>query len=350
MDRDRNLLFGILGVQLRKFTPAQLIDAAAGWVADPSRDLAARLVEAGVIGEKDRKLLLELVEHAVYAHGGDASATLDAFGGEQQLAQSFHGAIVLTEDGTVSLSTAFMEPPDAAASSNPGVPETPGRYKHISEHARGGMGRVLLVHDHHLNREVALKELLPATGNGKTPDAPSPVRVSVPFMARFLQEAQITGQLEHPSIVPVYELGHRMDGTLYYTMKLVRGRTLSKAIKEAPAFNDRLKLIPHFLDLCQAIAYAHSRGIIHRDLKPANVMVGDFGETVVLDWGLAKAKNKLDVHADGLAETIRALNVAGGPVEMAKTSYGQAMGTPAYMPPEQARGDIHAIDERSDVY
>jgi serine/threonine protein kinase len=116
------------------------------------------------------------------------------------------------------------------------------------------------------------------------------VRFSGAVIARFLQEARITGQLEHPSIVPVYELGHRKDGALYYTMKLVRGKSLSKAIREAGSLRERLMLLPHFIDLCNAIAYAHSRHVVHRDIKPANVMVGEFGETVVLDWGLAKAR------------------------------------------------------------
>src|SRR5690606_4846921 len=125
----------------------------------------------------------------------------------------------------------------------------------------------------------------------------------------FLQEARITGQLEHPSIVPVYELGHRGDGSLYYTMKLVRGRSLSKALSECKTLEERLRYLPHFVDLCQAIAYAHSRRIIHRDIKPANVMVGEFGETVVLDWGLAKRRDREDVHQKALAETILAMNL-----------------------------------------
>ena len=213
------------------------------------------------------------------------------------------------------------------------------------------MGRVLLVHDEHLGRDIALKELLPELAPATVDQSPkpSPVRMSVPLVARFLQEAQITGQLEHPSNVPVYELGYRKDGSLYYTMKLVRGRSLSRAIKQAGTLRERLKLLPHFVDLCQAVAYAHSRGVIHRDLKPDNVMVGEFGETVLIDWGLAKVRGKEDVHADGLAETLKIMN-EGSPSDLKKTAYGRALGTPAYMPPEQAKGQLDLIDERSDVY
>ena len=132
-----------------------------------------------------------------------------------------------------------------------------------------------------------VKELLPDQGNGSTPVA---ARHAKDMVARFLREAKITGQLEHPSITPVHELGRRADGTLYYTMKLVRGRTLSEAIKSAANFGERLTLLPHFVDLCNAIAYAHSRGVLHRDIKPSNVMIGDYGETVIIDWGLAKVK------------------------------------------------------------
>ena len=227
--------------------------------------------------------------------------------------------------------------------------ETPGRYTQEREYARGGMGRILIAHDEQLGRDIAMKELLPKEQAPAADGRPSPVRASVPLMARFLQEARITGQLEHAGIVPVYELGYRQDGTLYYTMKLVRGKTLSKAIKEGKTLRDRLGLLFHFADLCNAIAYAHSRGVIHRDIKPANVMVGEFGETVVLDWGLAKTVGKEDVHADGMTKTLHAMRL-GDESEIAKTQYGQTLGTPAYLSPEQARGQLDQVDERSDVY
>lgn len=353
MHRDRNLLFGVFAVQLRKVSASDLMAAAGAWAADPNKDLPERLRETGAIAEADLQLLERLVQEAIAAHDGDASATLASFGGEAQVFASFGGSIVLTGDGGIGT----IEPPTELgrtahyldAGQVPGVQETPGRYSHISEYGRGGMGRVLLVHDAFLGRDVALKELLQGP-TLKDPSSPStPVRKYMGVLTRFLQEARITGQLEHPSIVPVYELGHRSDGTLYYTMKLVRGRTLREALGECRTQRERLELLPHFVNLCQAIAYAHSRGIIHRDIKPGNVMVGEFGETVVLDWGLAKAKEREDFHADGLAETIRLLNL-GDLGAAAKTQYGQVMGTPAYMPPEQAKGQLEAVDERSDVY
>jgi eukaryotic-like serine/threonine-protein kinase len=346
-DRDRNLLFGIFAVQLKKINPSQLMEVAGAWAIDPSRDLGQRLVETGYLSETDEKLLMEFVKGAVDACGGDTGASLAAFGGEEEVNRSFQGSIVLTDEGVETPPKTGV--PVEEVDTVPAVKESPGRYSHISEHARGGMGRVLLVHDQYLGRDVALKELLLPSGGAVDPNRATPVRLSMQMMARFLQESRITGQLEHPAIVPVYEIGHRKNGTLYYTMKLVRGRTLTKAIKDAVTLQERLALLSHFVDLCNAIAYAHSRRVIHRDLKPDNVMVGEFGETVVLDWGLAKAHNQSDVHADGLAETLRILNL-GDETEVVKTAYGHAIGTPAYMPPEQAKGSLDLVDERSDVY
>ena len=253
--------------------------------------------------------------------------------------------------------------------------ESPGRYSILGEHGKGGMGRVLLVHDEHLGRDIALKELAPDLGDDPTP---SPAPHSKEMAARFLREAKITGQLEHPSITPVHEIGRREDGTLYYTMKFVRGRTLSEAIQGAKDFEERLKLLPHFVDLCNAISYAHSRGVLHRDIKPSNVMVGDYGETVLIDWGLAKSKKGMKSTApvstaerDNYGEkalidggrakstdpvspaeqkTVISGRATANDDDSTKTQYGQAMGTPAYMPPEQATGDLDHIDERSDVY
>ena len=228
------------------------------------------------------------------------------------------------------------------------TPECPDRYASVepgggsSEIGRGGIGRVLIVHDRHVGRDIALKELLGTASSaegmsGRTDDA-------APEIRRFVREARVTGQLEHPNIVPVYELGRREDGTLYYTMKLVRGRTLASALEEAQSLEDRLKLLSHYADLCHAIAYAHSKGVIHRDIKTANVMVGEFGETVVLDWGLAKVRDTKELgpataSLDASLRTREDLTIAGS-----------LMGTPAYMSPEQASGDIDRVDERSDVW
>jgi serine/threonine protein kinase len=250
-------------------------------------------------------------------------------------------------------STLPIDPEGAAGApggaADEAIKETPGRYTLIGEHARGGMGRILVVHDESMGRDVALKELLPEPSEDEG-DTPTPVRHSKEMAARFLREAKITGQLEHPAITPVHELGRRADGSIYYTMKLVRGRTLEAAIAESNSYEERLRLLPHFVDLCQAISYAHSRGVIHRDIKPSNVMIGDYGETVVLDWGLAKVMEE-DGIATGEGEAEPKMDLkpdSGG--HIAKTRYGVVMGTPVYMSPEQGLGQLHRIDERSDVY
>src|SRR5262249_47725776 len=143
----------------------------------------------------------------------------------------------------------------------------------VAEHGRGGLGRVLRARDTELGRPVAIKELLQHTAATE---------------ARFFREALITAKLEHPSIVPVHEAGRWPDGTPFYAMKLVAGRPLLETIHEAKSLEDRIGLLAHVVAIADATSYAHSKGIIHRDLKPANVIVGDFGETVVIDWGLAK--------------------------------------------------------------
>ncbi|HEY8944106.1 MAG TPA: serine/threonine-protein kinase, partial [Polyangiaceae bacterium] len=223
----------------------------------------------------------------------------------------------------------------------PGVThEHAGRYvvaddEAKSELGRGGIGRVYVAMDRHLEREVAIKELLPGVVEADG-------AAGLQAVSRFLREARVTGRLEHPNIVPVYELGKRQDGTLYYTMRVVRGRTLSRAIAEGKTLRDRLALVNHFSGLCQAIAYAHSRGVVHRDIKPDNVMIGEFGETVVLDWGMAKVSGPEPEE-----------QVAHVPSQLANgelTLDGSLCGTPLYMSPEQAQGLVKDVDERSDVW
>jgi len=337
---DANLLFGVFAVQLHKITPEQLAEAAGIWATDPSRDLAERLVETEAMTHSDCELIARLVNEAIAAHEGDTTQTLESFGGGQQIYDSFMGCILQAESG-IHVSGANAEGREAPVVTEDAIAvrEVPGRYKEKREHGRGGMGRVLLVHDEALGREIVMKELLPRSEKLNKSGEQSPVRRSGSVIARFLQEARITGQLTHPSIVPVYELGRRQDDTLYYTMKLVRGQTLAAKLNEAKDHNQRVALLSHFADLCQAMAYAHSRGVIHRDLKPQNVMVGEFGETVVIDWGLAKVKGQEDAHVAEMEETFQALQV-DSQLPLSKTASGEALGTPAYMPPEQAAGQI----------
>ena len=204
---------------------------------------------------------------------------------------------------------------------------TIGRYEVVEEHARGGLGRVLRARDVDLDREVAVKELLQGGNLAEE---------------RFLREARITAQLQHPAIVPVHEVGLRPDGRPYYSMKLISGRALKAAVEDAKRFEDRLALIANVQAVADAMAYAHARRVIHRDLKPANIICGEFGETVVIDWGLAKDLDEPDDVIPTLADPYRS------PAKGGLTVTGTVLGTPAYMPPEQARGEH--VDERADVY
>lgn len=322
---------------------AELTAAAA---VEPEVDLPDRVLQEALLSPDDHKLLLSLVDEAINEHGGDAQAALDWIRGTESIFTSLTAA-------TTSTKLEYKRTPDDAESDEEylrtlqSMPERPGRYWLKSEHARGGQGRLLIVHDEALGRDIILKELLGAPEPPR--ELPTPIRRSASLIARFLQEAKITSQLEHPSIIPVYEVGLRPDRTPYYTMKLLKGKTLSAAFRECKTLGDRLALVRHFADICHGVAYAHSRGVIHRDLKPGNVMIGEFGETVILDWGLAKVLGKPDVHFDAFEKTVTAIKV-GFDSKEGKTVPGAVLGTPAYMSPEQARGELLKVDKRSDVY
>ena len=237
------------------------------------------------------------------------------------------------------------------------------RYDIRREHARGGMGRIMLARDQAIGRDIALKELLPGMGSSNSIPGSVPQQYtndSGGIEERFLREAKITGQLEHPNIVPVYEIGKHEDGGIYYTMRFVRGQTLADRLREIrkdetlnkqEKLAARIRLLDSFVDVCQAIAYAHSKGVIHRDLKPENIMLGDFGETQVLDWGLARVKGHEDKALRDLQKGTLALSKSLIESDsQALTLDGSIVGTPAYMPPEQARGELENVDEKSDVY
>lgn len=241
--------------------------------------------------------------------------------------------------------TSDAGPPGAVLLSQPLASGSRDRYSVTRLHATGGLGRVWLAHDPGMNREVALKELLPE-------------RSGLPAAAaRFVREARITGQLEHPGIVPVYELAGDDTGAPFYTMRFVRGRTLGEAIagyhqrraNSTAGALDLRELLAAFVTLCQAVAYAHSRRVIHRDLKPANVILGDYGEVILLDWGIAKVLGEPEA-ADPNATRDATTSAADPGDGVSATRYGQVLGTPAYMAPEQAAGAIDQLDERTDVY
>ena len=213
------------------------------------------------------------------------------------------------------------------------IEETPGRYHLLGEQGFGGQARVLAVYDSFTRREIALKELPPsANGSDRLRNL------------RFIREARLAGQLNHPTIVHIHEMGRRLDGRLYYTMPMVRGITLSKAIADCRSPAERITLLDRFVDMCQGIAHAHSRGVVHRDIKPENVMLGEFGETVILDWGLAKLKDEPEPELHRSVHPSNEVDTEGLTLE------GIAVGTPSYMSPEQALAQHDQVDELSDVW
>src|SRR5438445_10874108 len=223
------------------------------------------------------------------------------------------------------------------------LPDLSGtHYRLLERVARGGMGVVYAAEDERLQRRVALKVLdLPGTAGD--------------LANRLIREARVLTRLEHPGIVPVHDVGTLSDGRVFYTMKFVEGHRLDKHIESITTTPDRLRI---FLRICDAVAFAHARGVLHRDLKPANIMVGPFGEVLVMDWGLAKilreevsrGAREADPEAT-IFEKPKQTVAAGDAAEISViTGHGTVMGTPGYMSPEQARGDVEHLDARSDIY
>jgi tetratricopeptide (TPR) repeat protein len=343
VDADFNLLFGVVALQIDAISRSQFVDACTLWATQKQRALADLLAERGWLSADDRAEVQRLVERKLKRHGGDARAGLADLTGEA-VQQSL--AAVADPEARRSLGLPQSAATHVIVSTIGYLPGSRDRYTLTRLHAQGGVGRVWLARDQSLGRDVALKELRPETS-----DHPA-------IWARFLEEARITGQLEHPNIVPVHELagpakgdGESAERPPFYTMRFVKGRTLSEASRayharraegQAGALEMR-ELLQAFVGVCQALAYAHSRGVIHRDLKGQNVVLGDFGEVIVLDWGLAKVVGQAE---ETLTPPLEVDHAAG----RGETMQGHAMGTPAYMSPEQAEGRWELVDRRTDVY
>jgi len=342
---DLNLLFGLIAMQSDLIDMRQFVDACTLWGSRKQSSLAEILVEQKWLLPEDRQHVEYLLKRRMQKADGDARKSLagmpeglrDALEqiGDAGIKQSLSGAV---PDRRLTTSIQ-ISPADRAEE----------RLSRRGLHSTGGIGHVWLAHDNLLDRDVALKEL-------KADQAGSEIN-----RLRFFREAQITAQLTHPGTVPVYDFVAD-GGRSYYTMKFVKGRTLAEIIAEYHRWrqeNSRsgvttrlVQLLTQFVSICQTVAFAHSRGIIHRDLKSENVIVGDFGEVVVLDWGLAKRLQDEDIQTRPSSDEAGATMIATDRdlLDVSQTMQGEKLGTPAYMAPEQARGEIGLIDARTDVY
>jgi serine/threonine-protein kinase len=343
-DAGRDLLFGLLALQNDFVSRDDLLAAFAAWVAEKSRPLDRILLDCGALDEARRALIEALAAEHLRRHGGDTEASLAAVSSLGPL----RGELERLGDPDLQVSLAATtaravrsrgdanETRDLTLSSR----RAGSRFRLLRFHREGGLGRVFLARDDELGREVALKEIRPDKAD------------AADLRARFVLEAEVTGGLEHPGIVPVYSLGSYDDGRPFYAMRFVEGDSLMEAIEAYHGAQPRpdlggvefRRLLGRFVDVCEAIAFAHGRGVLHRDIKPGNVIVGRHGETLVVDWGLAKATGQAE---PGSGERTLVPGSASGSAE---TLPGSALGTPAYMSPEQAAGDLEALGPRSDVY
>ncbi len=350
-----SLLFGLLAMQNRFIDRDGLLGAFDAWVADKTKPLGQILLDRGALSLARYAVLEQLVQEHIAQHGCDPERSL----AELRVVPEVRDRLEQVADLDLQCSLMAVSPeavggrqPEGSTTLDwllePEGSDAEGRFQIVRFHDRGNLGEVFLARDSQLHRIVALKRIKSA------PAADQDKR------ARFVVEAEITGRLEHPGIVPVYSLGTFDDGRPFYAMRFIRGDNLKAAIdafhqaeqagRDAGARTLALqKLLRRFLDVCNAIAYAHSRGVIHRDLKPGNIMLGQYGETLVVDWGLAKSVGRPEPVPASATMDDRTLVPESGS-DRRRTVQGDLMGTPAYMSPEQAAGRIDQLGPASDVY
>jgi serine/threonine protein kinase/tetratricopeptide (TPR) repeat protein len=338
------LLFGLLAMANGLIEPEILTRSLGAWSRSAGHPLREVLVKRGHLDESDASMIDALAAKHLEQHHGIAWESLIALSRAVRFRLD-PGEVADSELRCIL--AGFVEgpaepPPSGADGFGP-------RYEIVKPHARGGLGVVSLARDREMHREVAVKEIRDDCAHN--PD----------YRARFLREAEVTGRLEHPGIVPVYGIGYHDDGRPFYIMRFIRGETLKVAISrlhkpqglvEEPGAGDRSdlhSLVGRFIDACHAVAYAHHRKILHRDIKPINIMLGPFGETLVVDWGLAKTFDgpRSDEYPSPIEEgTLKPESGSG----MTPTRYGSEIGTIGYMSPEQAAGRLIELGPPSDLY
>ncbi|GEM_PF-1936088 len=366
---DLNLLLAVTALQIEFVSRDQLIDAMQRWVQDKTSEITRIMRDLGYLDERQAELLENLAQEHMRRNGGTVAGGLAALSGYDQIVpdvaaledatlnQTIHsvsqyrGSLDQTVNQGADSNTdadGTLLPPESAHNRLAGdgqEAEGRNRFRILRLHARGGLGQVSLADDASLHRNVALKEIL-----NQYADSPS-------NRERFLVEAEITGRLQHPGIVPVYGLGTYPDGRPFYAMRFIEGDNLLTAIRhfhthiaDRPWIGEDMvtfrELLGRFLDVCDAMQFAHQRHVLHRDLKPHNIMLGEYGETLVVDWGLAKPLYEGQA-ADGIPES--AIVPFSGSISGSEKD-GSVIGTPDYMPPEQAAGKLSQLSERSDVY
>lgn len=355
---DRNLAACLLALQCDFITQDQFVAALEAWSDAKSTPIEDWLLAQEMIDARAHKLVGSLVEKGMVDPNSGVLSSI-----EEESLDALRTEIEALDDPDLGTSLETYFPDDAGATldtqhakltarnSTPTEPtvrtklsSNTNQFQIIRSHAKGGLGEVYLAQDNQLNRQVALKQIQ------------APYADDDSARTRFLLEAEVTGQLEHPGICPVYGLGCYRDGRPYYAMRFIQGKSLREAVEEyhagvAEPFRGSVdlelrKLLDRFIDVCQTMEYAHSRGVLHRDIKPENIMLGPYGETLVVDWGLAKASGTSDSPSESTDLQPDLVPTSGS----APTALGSIIGTPAFMSPEQARGELGTIGPASDVY
>lgn len=341
--RDRNLLFAVLALQDEILTRENFVRVCTLWGGDSNRNIAEMMCDEGLLSTADRQLVEARLERKLKHRGGDI---------RQSLAESLGGDARQTLGDALDPAMLAFLPNSVTSHPELRLGADSWRYRLTRTHGQGGLGVVSVAEDASLDRSVAVKQL-------RAERMLDPMAIE-----RFIREARITGNLQHPNIIPVYELGLSPgDQVPFYAMRFVGHRTLMDVIrqyhadKKASEITRNLhfrELLQSYVAVCNAVAFAHSQGIIHRDLKPENVMIGDFGEVILLDWGLAKHLGEEEIPlADEYLEgepNEESDNTDAAPEQNRRTLAGARLGTPAYMSPEQAAGltDFHGT--HTDIY